>query len=232
MVDFQERDTRRGLEGSDEPDDEPEPEDEPMEGDHEGEHTEDHEHGHEDDDNHEHTHDHEEEHGHHAHDVDQLGVAILTVSSSRTLDSDPSGDAIEAAVEAEEHLVVTRELVGDSHDTVQQNIDALTNRRDVDILISTGGTGVTPDDVTIEAVRPLMDKQLPGFGELFRLLSYDEIGSRVVATRAMAGIVDGVPVFCLPGSENAVTLGVEEIVLPEAGHLAGLAHPADETTEE
>ena len=214
MVDFQERDTRRGFDEPSEPDDEPEfePEDEP-----EADHGEPDDHGHDHDD-----HDHDK--GHHAHDLDHLGVGVLTVSSSRTLESDPSGDAIEAAVEAEGHEVVSRELVGDSHDRVQQTIGALAARRDVDILVSTGGTGVTPDDVTIEAVRPLIDKQLPGFGELFRALSFEDIGPRVVATRATAGIVDGVPVFCMPGSEAAVTLGIEEIVLPVAGHLAGLAH--------
>jgi molybdenum cofactor biosynthesis protein B len=93
--------------------------------------------------------------------------------------------------------------------------------------VTTGGTGVTPDDATIEAVRPLFEKELPGFGELFRILSHDEVGTKVVGTRATAGIVatetGGVPVFCLPGSENAARLGVERIVSEEAGHLAGLA---------
>lgn len=220
MVDFQERDTRRGF---DEPSEADEPEAEPEvepEADHED--SADHEHDHE-------HHDHEA--GHHAHDLDHLGVGILTVSSSRTLKSDPSGDAIEAAVEADGHEVVTRELVGDSHDRVQQSIAALAGRRDVDILVATGGTGVTPDDVTIEAVRPLIDKQLPGFGELFRALSFEDIGPRVVATRTTAGIVDGVPVFCLPGSEAAVTLGIEDIILPVAGHLAGLADEEEDEEE-
>ena len=220
MVDFQERDTRRGF---DEPSEADEPEAEPEvepEADHED--SADHEHDHEH---------HDDEAGHHAHDLDHLGVGILTVSSSRTLESDPSGDAIEAAVEADGHEVVTRELVGDSHDRVQQSIAALAGRRDVDILVATGGTGVTPDDVTIEAVRPLIDKQLPGFGELFRALSFEDIGPRVVATRTTAGIVDGVPVFCLPGSEAAVTLGIEDIILPVAGHLAGLADEEEDEEE-
>lgn len=219
MVDFQKRDTRRGFEDADDTEEEPEPDEEPPEADQE----------HEGDGDHGHAHD--EEHDHHAHDVDQLGVAILTISSSRTLDSDPSGDAIEAAVDGAGHVVVTRELVGDSHDRVQQTIDALAGRRDVDVLISTGGTGVTPDDVTIEASRPLFDKRLPGFGELFRRLSFEDIGPRMVATRATAGIVEGVLVFCLPGSKDAVTLGVGEIILPVAGHLAGLASEAEAVEE-
>jgi molybdenum cofactor biosynthesis protein B len=82
---------------------------------------------------------------------------------------------------------------------------------------------VTPDDVTVEAADPLFEKTLPGFGELFRRLSYDEIGTRVVGTRAVAGIVEGTPVFCLPGSENAARLGATAVIVPEAGHLSGLA---------
>jgi len=103
------------------------------------------------------------------------------------------------------------------------------SRDDVDVVVTTGGTGVTPDDVTIEAVEPLFDKRLPGFGELFRTLSYDGIGTKVVGTRATAGIAEGVPVFCLPGSENAARLGTEEIVVAEASHLAGLARREDRT---
>jgi molybdenum cofactor biosynthesis protein B len=96
--------------------------------------------------------------------------------------------------------------------------------------VTTGGTGVTPDDVTVEAVQPLFDKRLTGFGELFRRRSEAEIGTRIVGTRAIAGIADSVPVFCLPGSQSAVELGMTEIILPEAGHLAGLAR-RDETEE-
>jgi molybdenum cofactor biosynthesis protein B len=186
--------------------------------DHGGGHDQGHDHGdHGEGDHGDHGHD------HHHHDVASLGVAVVTVSSSRSLDDDPAGDAIQSALEAEGHEVVTRELIGDSFDGVQGTVDHLVGRQDVDTVVTTGGTGVTPDDVTVEAVRPLFGKHLPGFGELFRRLSYDEIGTKVVGTRAVAGVADGVPVFCLPGSENAATLGVEEIVVHEAGHLAGLA---------
>jgi molybdenum cofactor biosynthesis protein B len=212
MVDFQSRDTKRGLD------------DDADESDHD--HGADDGHGHDegDDEGHEHGHDgHEHEHDHHAHDVAALGVGVVTVSSSRTSDDDPAGDAIATAVEDAGHEVAVREIVRDDYDGVQNAVDALTGRGDVDVVVTTGGTGVTPDDVTIEAVRPLYDKTLPGFGELFRQLSYDEIGTKVVGTRATAGIADGVPVFCLPGSENAATLGAEEIIVEEAPHLAGLA---------
>jgi len=179
-------------------------------------------------DHHDEGHDHEHSHGdghdhHHHHDVETLGAGIVTVSSSRTLDDDPAGDAIAAAFEDEGHEVVTRELVPDDHDRVQATLQHLARRGDVDAVVSTGGTGVTPDDQTVEAAEPLFEKTLPGFGELFRRLSYDEIGTRVVGTRAVAGVVEGTPVFCLPGSENAARLGAEKIIVPEAGHLSGLA---------
>ncbi|GGL51950.1 MogA/MoaB family molybdenum cofactor biosynthesis protein [Halocalculus aciditolerans] len=167
-------------------------------------------------------------HEHHHHDVASVGVGVVTVSSSRTLDDDPSGDAIEAAFEGAGHEVNTRELVHDDYDRVQSIVDRLVRRDDVDVVVTTGGTGVTPDDVTVEAVRPLFEKELPGFGELFRRYSEEEVGTRIVGTRAVAGIADGVLVFCLPGSENAATLGATEIIVPEAPHLAGLAARADE----
>jgi molybdenum cofactor biosynthesis protein B len=195
---------------------------------HDAEHG-DHGHDHDDHRQDDHGHDHDDHDHHHHHDVEALGTAVVTVSSSRTLDDDPAGDAIAAAM-ADAGEVVTRELVGDDHDTIQRTVDALANRDDVDVVVTTGGTGVTPDDVTVEAVRPLFEKELPGFGELFRILSHEEIGTKVVGTRATAGVVGAndegygsVPVFCLPGSENAARLGAERIISAEAAHLAGLA---------
>jgi molybdenum cofactor biosynthesis protein B len=156
---------------------------------------------------------------------------VVTITSSRQFDEDTSGDAIAAGLEADGHAVSVRELIGDDFDTVQDTVDRLVKRGDTDCVVTTGGTGVTPDDVTVEAVEPLFDKRLPGFGELFRSLSREEIGTRVVGTRATAGIADGVPVFCLPGSENAAELGTEAIVVEEAPHLAGLARRDEENEE-
>jgi molybdenum cofactor biosynthesis protein B len=175
-----------------------------------------------DGEDHQHDHgDHEAVHAH-EHDFGPVGIAVVTVSTSRTLDDDPGGDAIETAIEDDGHEVATRELVDDDYDGIQGRVDALVERDDVDCVVTTGGTGVTPDDVTIEAIEPLLSKELPGFGELFRARSREDIGTRVVATRAMGGITDGVAVFCLPGSEDAARLGAG-IVTEEAGHLAGLA---------
>lgn len=207
MVDFQERDTRRGL-------DELRRDRQADEGTrHEGQ---------------------QGGHDHHAADVESLRAAVLTISSTRTMDDDPSGDALAEAFDSAGHEITTRELVPDAFDTIQRTVNRLADRKDVDIVVTTGGTGVTQDDVTPEAVGPLFDKDLPGFGELFRRRSEEEIGTHVVATRATGGIVGGVPVFCLPGSEHAVRLGIQDIVLPEAGHLVGLARTdgGDEDTNE
>jgi molybdenum cofactor biosynthesis protein B len=175
-----------------------------------------------------HDHDHGPGHDHHQHDVSTLGVAVVTISSTRSLEDDPGGDAVATALEDAGHEVVVRDLVRDDFDGVQGTVDGLVRRGDTDVVVTTGGTGVTPDDVTVEAVEPLFAKALPGFGELFRRLSYEEIGTRVVGTRAVAGVARGVPVFCLPGSEHAARLGTEEILVAEAPHLAGLAHEVDE----
>lgn len=204
MVDFQSRDTRYTGEDTDDEDDEPADESESTEP------TE--------TDRHDHTHD-----DHHAHDESHLGVGIITISSTRTREDDPAGDVIQAAVEDAGHEVAVRDVVRDNYDGIQNTVDALVGRSDVDLVVTSGGTGVTPDDVTVEATEPLFEKELPGFGELLRLLSYESVGTRAICTRATAGIVDEVPVFCLPGSENAAKLGIEKIVVPEAGHLAGLA---------
>ena len=183
-----------------------------------------HDHGHDHEDGHGHAHD-EDGHGHdhHAHDVETLGFAVVTVSTSREEEDDPAGDAAVDLIEDAGHEVVERKLVGDEHDAIQGLVNDLVDEPGVNVVVTSGGTGVTPDDVTVEAVESLFGKDLPGFGELFRRLSYDDIGTRVVGTRATAGTIDDVVVFCLPGSEAAVRLGVGEVVLPEAPHLAGLA---------
>ncbi|VTT87929.1 Molybdenum cofactor biosynthesis protein MoaB [Halorubrum sp. DM2] len=181
----------------------------------------------------EHGDDHGNGHDHHHHDVDSVAVAVVTVSSSRSADEDPAGDYVAAAFEDAGHEIAVRELIGDDYDSVQGTVDRLARRKDTDAVVTTGGTGVTPDDVTPEAVRGLFAKRLPGFGELFRRLSYEEIGTRTIGSRATAGVVSATPVFCLPGSENAVRLGVDEVILPEVSHLVGLAgRGVDERGEE
>ena len=196
-----------------------------AENDNETHHHDEQEHEHRGDEGGEHEHhgDEHNDHDHHHHDISELGVAVLTVSSSRGIDEDVAGDTVIEGLEAAGHIVAVRELVNDDYDSVQDTVDRFSERGDIDCVVTTGGTGVTPDDVTVEAVRQLFDKRLPGFGELFRSLSREEIGTKVVGTRATAGVANGTPVFCLPGSQNAVRLGTESIITEAAPHLAGLA---------
>ncbi|MFC7128276.1 MogA/MoaB family molybdenum cofactor biosynthesis protein [Haloferax chudinovii] len=187
-------------------------------GDGEGDGDDDHGHHHGHDD-----HGHHHGHDHHHHDVDELRAAVLTISSTREVDDDPAGDAIAELLREAGHSVSVRRVVDDDYDEIQTAVARMADRGDVDVTVTTGGTGVTPDDQTVEATAQLFGKALPGFGELFRRLSYDEIGTKVVGTRATAGVVDETPTFCLPGSENAARLGTAEIIVPEAPHLTGLA---------
>lgn len=169
------------------------------------------------------TADHHPHGSHHHSEVDTLGVALLTISSSRSLSEDSSGDAAAALLEAEGHEIVTRDLVPDDYDRIQGHVDTLSDRADVDMVVTTGGTGVTPDDVTVEAVEPILKRDLPGFGEVFRAISREEVGTRAIHSRATAGITDSVPVFLLPGSENAVRLAISDLIIPEGPHLVAMA---------
>lgn len=188
-----------------------------------GDHDSQHGHDHGSHDDHDHSgHGHHDSDSHHAHDETALSVGVLTVSSSRTLSEDPAGDVIVAACEREGHDVVDRQLVGDDRDAIVEAVADLLDEADADVVVTAGGTGLTPDDVTVEALRPLFDRRIPGFGELFRWRSYEEVGPMAMASRATAGVVDDGLVFCLPGSENAARTGVEELVAPAAGHLLGL----------
>jgi molybdopterin adenylyltransferase len=166
---------------------------------------------------------------HHGHDViDPLYVGIVTVSSSRAAEADadpddPGGDTIEECFEADGHEVRERVLVRDDFSAIRTAVRGLVARRDIDVVCTTGGTGVTADDVSPEATSSLFERELPGFGELFRSLSWDEVGTRAIASRATAGIAVETPVFCLPGSTNACRTACEKLIVPEAPHLAGLA---------
>ena len=160
----------------------------------------------------------------------------MTVSTSRAGEEDPDdpgGDTIQACFETEGHEVRVRELVRDDYATIRTAVRSLVARRDVDVVVTTGGTGVTADDVSPEATASLFERELPGFGELFRSLSWDEVGTRAMASRATAGIAADTPVFCLPGSKNACRTACENLIVPEAPHLAGLAtaHRVDATDQ-
>jgi molybdenum cofactor biosynthesis protein B len=152
-------------------------------------------------------------------DQDAVTYAVVTVAADRTLSEDPTGDAIVDAITYSDDAVVTRELLEPSYDGVQSAIDSLVDREDVSAVVTTGGTGVEPADVTVDTAEDLFEKHLPGFGELFRVLSHEQEGTAIVRTRTTAGIIDGAPVFCLPGDTTAARRGVEQIVLAEAETL-------------
>jgi len=147
--------------------------------------------------------------------------AVLTVSDSRTLGEDTSGDAIAAALAGAGHEIADRAIVRDDAPAIAAAVKRGIERDDVDAVIVTGGTGVSPRDVTPDAVLPLLDKPLHGFGELFRMLSFQEIGAAAMLSRAVAGTTGRTAVYVMPGSRGAVKLGMERLILPELTHLVG-----------
>ncbi len=159
-----------------------------------------------------------------------LGVFVVTCSTSKfqqmkagqKLD-DASGDIIERLAVSAGHKIEGRKLISDSKPMICKVAKSAIAAKNVDVLIITGGTGLSPRDVTVDSIAPLVDKEIPGFGELFRKLSFDMIGSPAILSRAFAGIKEGKAVFCLPGSPDAVQTGMERLILPELGHIARVA---------
>jgi len=145
---------------------------------------------------------------------------VLTVSDSRTLETETSGKAIAELLTAAGHTVVDRLVVKDEPDEVRHIVQTEIERNRVKVIITTGGTGITRRDSTYEALVELFDKRLDGFGELFRMLSFEEIGSAAMMSRATAGIVGRCALFLLPGSEAAVRLAMSRLIIPELGHVA------------
>jgi len=162
-------------------------------------------------------------HRHRAHAPQQVPCAVVTVSDTRTLADDSGGALLCSLLEAAGHPVAERLLVHDDVAEIGAALDALLARDDCAAVLLTGGTGVAPRDVTPEAVAVRLDRTLPGFGELFRQLSFAEIGAAAMVSRALAGIARGKPVFALPGSRGAIRLALEQLILPELGHLVGEA---------
>ncbi len=155
-------------------------------------------------------------------DIHQRPVrcGVLTVSDTRSPETDRSGALIQQLLMDAGHQVVQYQIVRDEPALIQPQILALQPL--VDAVIVNGGTGISRRDTTYEAVLPLLEKELPGFGELFRALSFQEIGSRAIASRAVAGTLQNLLIFCLPGSTPAVKLGLEQLILPELRHLTQL----------
>lgn len=148
-----------------------------------------------------------------------VNCAVLTISDSRTEATDESGRFIKEQLAGHGHQVLFHALLKNDAPAIRETIEELLARNDVDVIITTGGTGVSHRDVTVETVSPMLDKRFDGFGELFRYLTYQEIGTTSVMSRAVAGVAQDKVMISLPGSLGAVTLAIDKIILPEIGHM-------------
>jgi molybdenum cofactor biosynthesis protein B len=153
--------------------------------------------------------------------VGGLGFGLLTVSDTRTAADDDSGRLLRDLVTGAGHRVHDAAIVPDEPHIVRERVLAWAGDPACDVIVTTGGTGLSARDHTVQAVADLFDVRIDGFGELFRLLSFEQIGSAAMLSRAAAGVVRQTPVFLLPGSPNAVTLALTRLVLPEIAHVVG-----------
>jgi molybdopterin adenylyltransferase len=145
---------------------------------------------------------------------------VITVSDTRDKDSDKSGKLMMEMLEKEGHLIVDYVIVKDETLPIQTEVLKGCDREDIDVILTNGGTGIAKRDVTIESIQEVLDKEIVGFGELFRMLSYQEdIGSAAILSRAIAGVVRDKAVFATPGSSGAVKLAMNKLILPEIGHV-------------
>lgn len=156
-----------------------------------------------------------------------LGIAIVTFSDSRSLAEDRGGDYLVDCCARAGHRVVHRELVREDDAAIEAAVRAAAAAPEVQLVLTTGGTGIAPRDRTFDVLRRVLDSEIPGFGELFRWLSYAEIGSATILSRALGGVLRGRVVLALPGSAKALRLAMEAIVLPEAGHLVSQVGKSD-----
>jgi molybdenum cofactor biosynthesis protein B len=160
-------------------------------------------------------------HEHHRHGSHSLlNFAVITASDTRNPENDESGRIIRTMLEQAGHAVLHYEVLPDSPERIRQALTENLSR--VNAIIFNGGTGISPRDSTIEAIRPALSKEIEGFGEIFRMLSYQEIGSAAMLSRALAGVSHGRIIIALPGSPDACRLAMEKLLIPELGHMAYL----------
>ena len=150
---------------------------------------------------------------------ERVRVAVLTISDTRTPETDTGGNVIVESLGEAGHEVAHREIVRDDAPKIKEVLEGLLSSAQVDAIITTGGTGISARDTTYEVVSRLIDKKLDGFGELFRVLSYEEIGAAAMLSRAVAGAAGTKFLACLPGSRNAVRLAMEKLLVPEMPHV-------------
>src|SRR5262249_30000829 len=156
---------------------------------------------------------------HRSHALKALSLAVLTVSDSRTMETDTSGALIVELSESAGHRVIEREIVPDEPERIRPLLRKYSEIPELHAILITGGTGMSSRDQTFETVSELLSKTLPGFGELFRMLSYVEIGPACMLSRALGGLIGKVVVLMMPGSKAAVQLAMSKIILPELPHL-------------
>ena len=142
-----------------------------------------------------------------------INIAIVTISDTRVLDNDKSGDVLEERVLKSKHRIISRNIVKDNFDEIYKLFSNLINNEKIDVVISTGGTGLTGRDITPEVMQTLFEKTIDGFGEMFRWLSYSKIGTSSLQSRAIAGVSKGTYIFCLPGSPSACRDGWDQILI-------------------
>lgn len=159
---------------------------------------------------------------HHATDTSAVRCIIYTVSDTRTLTTDEGGPVIAQVLEDFGHTIVDRQIIPDELETIRGTVLTTVENGIVDVVIVTGGTGLGPRDVTPEALLPLFSRMLPGFGETFRHLSFEQVGSKALLSRADAGVIARTLVFMLPGSPRACRLAMEKLITPILGHAVGL----------
>ncbi|OZU89714.1 molybdenum cofactor biosynthesis protein [Virgibacillus indicus] len=149
-----------------------------------------------------------------------LNCMIITISDTRTEKTDKSGDRMAGYLQEAGHQVKFREIIKDDPSSIKSMVDAGCENPDIDVILTNGGTGIAFRDVTIETIKEMLDKEMPGFGEIFRMLSYEEdIGSAAILSRAIAGVRNHTAIFSTPGSSGAVTLAMEKLILPELSHV-------------
>lgn len=163
--------------------------------------------------------------GHHAADARVVVCAVVTCSDTRTADSDTSGREIRSRLEAAGHLVADYRVVPDEPALVRTLLEEYAFAGRIDAVLLSGGTGIAARDTTYEAVAALLTKRIDGFGELFRTLSFEEIGAAAMLSRAVAGLAGTMAVFSMPGSTAACRLAMERLVVPQLAHVVGLARP-------
>lgn len=156
---------------------------------------------------------------HKSHVPKSIGCMVITCSDTRTSDTDTSGQLIQKLLKEQGHAVVAYHLLKDEPAKIKAKIKAAVANKNVQAIIVNGGTGISRRDSTFEAVDAMLEKRLVGFGEIFRYLTYQDIGSPAIMSRATAGIIKGRVLFSTPGSENAVRMAMEKLILPELGHL-------------